>query len=872
VIVKAASPRRSARLEPLLRRAWLRRLGAGLGVAALVGASTLWGLYQGMDLYRTRVAASLDDLLEDVVATRLAIVPNWLAAWWGSDAERIVLDIRHDDFQKLAYQRELALARGVMVNSGDDFVPARIGHEGQRVRAKVRLKGDWVDHLTGEKWSYRVKVRGEETLFGMKTFSLQHPGARRFIYEWAFHAALAREDLIPLRYEFVKLTVNGKDLGVYALEEHFDKRLVENRRRREGPILKFDESLHWDDLLAMGGEPGYSPTGLRGFRAAAIDTFRAASQREEPAQWSLLMSAVSLLEAFRAGELPVAEVFDTRKLATYFALLDLLGADHAASWINLRFYYDPIASRLEPIGFDGNAGAPLQNVLGSRELIEGDAGGFRALAFADPAFLAEYVAQLERVSTEGYLEALLAELAPGIERNLRILHEDYPWLRFDTGIFEGNRRTIRSVLAPTKGLHAYLESGGPEGLELEIANLGPFPIEVLRARSGEAVAEPSRATTLAATAPPQRVSWEAVPFALRDGAQWSDALAEGLAVEYRVLGSAQTREAAVFARPRQRALAGGDLLRGPASFRDFAFVEVDEAERVLRIPPGTWRIERDLVLPAGYRVRCEAGTHLDLVRSAAILSRSPLELRGSEADPVVIESSDGTGQGLVVIDAGARSTLEHVVFRGLRNPARVGWQLTGAVTFYRSPVSISHAEFAANNSEDALNLVRSPFEIADSLFRDTTSDAFDADFSDGTIRRSVFRDLRNDAIDVSGSRVSVSSVRIERAGDKGLSAGEGSELSIDDVDVQVASIGVASKDRSHVVADGLRVGDAKVGFAVYLKKSEFGPATMELRDARLDGVATPYLVEEGSQLVFGGRAIAPNANAVYAKLYGAGSG
>jgi len=872
VIVKVAPPRRSVWLEPLLRRAWARRLGACLAVAALVGAATLWGLYEGMDLYRTRVAASLDDLLEDVIATRLAIVPNWLAAWWGSDAERIVLDIRHEDFQKLAYQRQIALARGVMVNSGEDFVPARIGQEGQRLRAKVRLKGDWVDHLTGQKWSYRVKIHGDDTLFGMKTFSLQHPGTRRFVYEWAFHAALAREDLIPLRYEFVKLTLNGKDLGVYALEEHFDKRLVESRRRREGPILKFDESLHWDDLLATGGKDGYTPTGLRGIRAAAIDTFRAASQHEEPAQWNLLMSAVSLLEAFRAGKLPVAEVFDTRKLATYFALLDLLGAEHAAIWINLRFYYDPIASRLEPIGFDGNAGAPLKNVLGSREMIEEDEGGFRALLFADPAFFAEYVAQLERISAEGYLEALLAELAPGIERNLRILHEDYPWLRFDTKIFEANRRTIRSVLEPAKGLHAYLERGGPEGLELEIANLGPFPIEVLRARSGNAVAEPSRATTLAATAPPQRVSWETIPFALRDGAQWSEVIPENLAVEYRVLGSARIREAAVFPRPRQGALAAGKLLRGPASFRDFAFVEVDEAERVVRIPPGSWRIDRDLVIPEGYRVRCAAGTHLDLVRSAVILSRSPLELRGAAGDPVVIESSDGTGQGLVVIDAGARSTLEHVVFRGLHNPAREGWQLTGAVTFYRSPVSISHAEFAANTSEDAINLVRSPFEVADSLFHDTTSDAFDVDFSEGTIRRSVFRDLGNDAIDVSGSRVNVSSVRIERAGDKGISAGEGSDLSIYDVDVQVASIGVASKDRSHVVADGLRVSDAKVGFAVYLKKSEFGPASMELRDARLEGTATPYLVEEGSQLVFGGRPVAPNANAVYAKLYGAGSG
>ena len=238
----------------------------------------------------------------------------------------------------------------------------------------------------------------------------------------------------------------------------------------------------------------------------------------------------------------------------------------------------------------------------------------------------------------------------------------------------------------------------------------------------------------------------------------------------------------------------------------------------------------------------------------------------------MIESSDGTGQGLVVLDAGERSVLEHAAFRGLRNPDRGTWKLTGAVTFYRSPVSIAHSEFGNNNSEDSINLVRSPFEIDEIFVHDTSSDAFDVDFSDGTIRRSTFRNMVNDAIDVSGSRVTVSSVRIARAGDKGVSAGEHADLTIEDVHVDGGSIGVASKDRSSVVGAGLRLSDVKVGFALYEKKSEFGPATMELRDATLENAGTPYLLEQGSQLVMDGRELAPNATGVYDRLYGAQNG
>ncbi len=873
IVKQADADGRPSILAPLRHRTWRRRLAVVAGIVALVGASTLWGLYEGMLLYRNRVATELADLLDDVVATRLAIVPNWIAGWWAGDAKRLVLDIKHENFQKLAYQRELALQRGVLISGAEDeYVPARLGYEDQSVKVKVRLKGDWVDHLTGPKWSFRIKVRGEDTLFGMKNFSLQHPKARRYVYEWAFHEALAREDLLPLRYEFVELTLNGKDLGVYALEEHFDKRLVEHRRRREGPILKFDESLHWADIAATGETGDESPTGMRGFRAAAVDSFRAPSQAEAPDQWKILVAATSLLEAFRAGEVPVAQAFDSKKLATYFALADLLGAEHAAVWHNFRFYYDPIAARLEPIGFDGNAGAPLHNVLGSTELLAEDKGGFRTLIFADPAFMAEYVAQLERVSDPAYLDAFLADVGPGIEHNLRILHKEFPWQRFDAEIFRANSRTIRNVLSPTQGLHAYVNGSDPGRVELELGNLSALPIEVLRARSGSVLLEPASATVVPASPPSQGVTWAAVPFEVKGETAWSDPLAETLEVEYRMVGSSQVRQAKVVARPRMRHVAEGELLRRPSNVGDFSFLKVDEEEGVIGVAPGSWTVDRDLVVPAGYRFRIGAGTHLDLKGSSLIVSRSPVEFRGLPGDPVLIESSDGTGQGLFVLDAGAQSVLENVRFRGLRNPDRGDWKLTGAVTFYRSPVSISHSEFGENQSEDSLNLVRSPFEIDEIFIHDTFSDAFDVDFSDGEIRHARFRDTGNDAVDISGSHVIVASVRIERAGDKGVSAGEQATLELDDVEVDGGVIGVASKDRSSVRAERLRISDVQVGLALYAKKSEFGPATMEVRGATLENAETPYLLEEGSKLVLEGRGVSPNATGVYDRLYGAEHG
>ena len=62
------------------------------------------------------------------------------------------------------------------------------------------------------------------------------------MHEWFAHKIFEYEDILTTRYIFVPVIINGEKKGVYALEEHFDKQLLEHRKRREGPIVKFDEN------------------------------------------------------------------------------------------------------------------------------------------------------------------------------------------------------------------------------------------------------------------------------------------------------------------------------------------------------------------------------------------------------------------------------------------------------------------------------------------------------------------------------------------------------------------------------------------------------------------------------------------------------
>ena len=63
----------------------------------------------------------------------------------------IKLDIKFKDIEKLNKKRKNALSKGVLITSNDDYVSAVISDNDKSVKAKIRLKGDWTDHLQNNK-------------------------------------------------------------------------------------------------------------------------------------------------------------------------------------------------------------------------------------------------------------------------------------------------------------------------------------------------------------------------------------------------------------------------------------------------------------------------------------------------------------------------------------------------------------------------------------------------------------------------------------------------------------------------------------------------------------------------------------------------
>ena len=142
---------------------------------------------------------------------------------------KIYIDLSFEDYKRLEYKRNQAIGsltynslffqrpEGLLLKSEDDYVPATLKYGNKEMKIKLRLKGDMTDHLEGDKWSFRIKIKGQDTLFGMKTFSIQDPDTRVNLNQYIYHQALKREGVMGLRYDFIVVVINGEKKGIYTI-------------------------------------------------------------------------------------------------------------------------------------------------------------------------------------------------------------------------------------------------------------------------------------------------------------------------------------------------------------------------------------------------------------------------------------------------------------------------------------------------------------------------------------------------------------------------------------------------------------------------------------------------------------------------------
>lgn len=257
--------------------------------------------------------------------------------------------------------------------------------------AKIRLKGDKVDHYDTKllSWRLKYKVKGDKHVV-----SLQHPKTRGYLSEWIFHQLLKQEGLPYLEYNFVSVYVNNKFRGLYAEEEHFSNYNIEEKwDRAHGPILRYDDEKYWPDGLTTT-DPDFD---ANTYYEADINSF---NYKKEDLNSDVYKKGVALLDNYRTGDLPVNQIFDIPLMAKFYALTDLVGGHHGLRWINVRYYYNPETKLIEPAGFDSNATRINELAINDWRLCV----AHQSKLVTDPEFLEHYNSYLAEYSKKAFLD------------------------------------------------------------------------------------------------------------------------------------------------------------------------------------------------------------------------------------------------------------------------------------------------------------------------------------------------------------------------------------------------------------------------------------------------------------------------------------
>ncbi|MDB0022925.1 CotH kinase family protein [Flavobacteriaceae bacterium] len=240
-------------------------------------------------------------------------------------------------------QKNILILNSDRLNGGKSFVPAKfsLNEAGQikNLKGKIRTKGDRALHKESfNNMSLRVNLKGDDRLFGLEEFSVQDPILRNYSWELLVADVLKSQGLLTLKSVVANFSFNGESRGLYVFEEVPSTITLERNLKKAGPIFGLDEEYG---------------AGLN----SVLDVYDAKDWEDTKIYNSAREKLLMQFAAAREGGVFSKEIFDFDEWARYFALIDLFGTYHGSVPKSVRFYFNSVTGKFQPLLFDAHKGA-----------------------------------------------------------------------------------------------------------------------------------------------------------------------------------------------------------------------------------------------------------------------------------------------------------------------------------------------------------------------------------------------------------------------------------------------------------------------------------------------------------------------------------
>lgn len=734
-------------------------------------------------------------------------------------AEWDTLYITYSDSVKDIFETSVqqALSRGFISKDLKKKQSASLSFNGDSFDARIRLKGDWLDHVREDKWSLRVNLK-EGNVYAARKFSLQFPETRGGENERIFHEELHKRDILTPYYTFVHVVVNKEYWGVFAFEEHFDESLLERNNRPSGPIIKFDEDGFWEcqQMSARLGEkvcveyPIFASSKIRPFGKKKI--FR------DSVQHMRFNNGRFILNNWKNGRINLDQL-DLKRFAEYYSMCDAFGFYHGLQWHNQRFHFRVADGRLEPVAFD--CFSEDNSLIGKDFLGRFDEHystvyfheqWFNYHLFAFQEFIELYKESLQNyIDTKGWeIDGISEELRKQLEnradriklfiREEQALPSYYPY--FDWKLDNPDLVKEYSVEFPNNPLPSVQLLAERNKDRLEVTNYHIRPIKIIGYSNDSGIVSLVESIQLERE--------EMFPF------NWENpkkviALTEfGDTLKCKVENTTSTIG-----------------LNEKAGDWEEYFTKCGE----------TWCWRSDILI-LNKRIELPAGNSfvidnlkLEFLDQGLIVCNGDLLLSDSQ-----FKSNGESNVGFRMF--GSVLEMNNIVFEDFSIPKSDG---NSPIQVIGSVVNLFNVEFRNIDAEDAMNLVDCNVSMKDIRLFNCSSDGLDLDFSRGNMTEIKVFNCLGDGIDVSFSSLDMSEMEISHCRDKGVSVGERSKVVMTGMDISNCTFGIAVKDESVIHVEKSTILECSTQLTAFRKKAFFTVGgTVSISDSNIEVALDEY--------------------------------